>query len=159
MKKNKYHYVFFLILMALAMAFVLFYKWWSVIDDDDISCHAEYNLKSYGVIMKVSIYLSINYNNHANIDMIGDITDQGKNYKVSRYYDFNYEKASSQRYRLTNLKLSKRESDNALDTQVMSLIFNLDSKKETVINITKIMNSYVIGNMHSPFLICVRYLD
>lgn len=118
------------------------------------SCTADYNVIQPDLMISSDVYLIMDEEGDASFDVVGSLKYKENIYRISRKYTFNYQWTGEKTFKLTNIALSKRGSDNANDSQMEYLIFNYGVQSEKVINLTKIMNSYVISNVYSPLFIC-----
>ncbi len=118
-------------------------------------CSADYNATQSSLNITSSVYLIIGQKNYASFDITGSLQYKEQFYKVSRKYTFNYRRIGDKNFQLTNISLSKRAADDASDIQMEHLIFNYSSNSEKIMQVTKIMNAYVIGNAYSPLFICI----
>lgn len=68
---------------------------------------------------------------------------------------FNYQKEGDGIYRIFNITTIKYPSDDSPDALIDSVFFSTSHENERFMNLTKIKNAYVIGNLHSPVFMCV----
>lgn len=99
-------------------------------------------------------YLNMDEERDASFDITGTLKYKENTYRISIKYTFKYQWIDKKTFKLSNISLSKRGSDNASDSQMEYLMFNYDVQSEKVISLTKIMNSYVVSNVYSPLFIC-----
>lgn len=102
-----------------------------------------------------TIRLVLNTDNSGYIAFSGNINLHEKVMTLYREFRFTYEKESNGLYRLSNIETVKHSSDNAPDTLIDSVFFSTHHEKARYMTLGKIMNSYIIGNLHSPVFICV----
>lgn len=153
--KINYKPYFLAIVIIISILFVVILRTLHKSEMQTINCRAELNAIQSDVVMTLSVYLNMDQQSTSHINITGNISEKDKKYKVSRSYTFNYEDMGKDRYRLTNLKLSKRINDNVPDPLSGKIIFNLNARTPELIGIKKTKKSYVIGDSFSPLFICV----
>lgn len=102
-----------------------------------------------------TIRLVLNADNSGYIAFSGNINLHEKVMTLYREFRFTYEKESNGLYKLSNIETVKHSSDNAPDTLIDSVFFSTHNDKARYMTLGKIMNAYIIGNLHSPVFICV----
>lgn len=89
------------------------------------------------------------------IALSGNVSEYGKVMTLSRDLNFKYEKENKNIYKMTNIETVKHSKDNVPDALFNSMFLSTQHEKARYMTVDKIMNSYVIGNLHSPVFICV----
>lgn len=88
------------------------------------------------------------------MDMTGRVETTGNHYVTSRTIKFSYLSEGDNIYYLEDMSTDKYASDNTPDNLMNSVFFSI-SKKGRYMTLEKINNGYIVGNLHSPVLICV----
>jgi len=104
---------------------------------------------------KVNVFLQLQKNERGLFDITGKADVDGENFDIARTYHFNYEKQSGSVYHLTDITTSRRNYENVDDVLMNSLFFSTTQEDGRYLRMTKMENSYVIGNLHSPVFICI----
>lgn len=154
--KSKKITLTFISLVFMMMIVISFHNFISIKENEYNECHAGYNFNNNNSEIHLDMYLVMSKEHIAHLSVLGLVKDNGLNHMISRYYTFNYEKLSERRYKLKNITLSKHISDNANSIMIPSSLFDLDTNSTAVINVTKLMNGYVIGDLYSPIFICIN---
>jgi len=103
----------------------------------------------------LNLFLQLQKNGSGLIDMTGKVDIQGESFDVARIYNFNYEKQGESVYHLTDINTSLRSSETIDDTVMNNAFFSTTPKEGRYLRMTKMGNSYVIDNLHSPIFICI----
>lgn len=103
----------------------------------------------------LNIFLQFQKDGSGIIDMTGKVDIQSGSFDVARIYHFNYEKQGGSVYHLTDITTSLRSSETVDDTVMNNLFFSTTPKEGRYLRMTKMGNSYVIDNLHSPIFICI----
>lgn len=103
----------------------------------------------------LNIFLQLQKNGSGLIDLTGKVDTQGKNFEVARTYYFNYEKQGDSVYHLTQINVSSRSYETVDHTLMNNLFFSTTPKEGRYLRMTKMENSYVIDNLHSPIFVCI----
>lgn len=104
---------------------------------------------------RLNIFLQVKRNGSAFFDITGKVDHLGKSYDVARTYNFNYQKESDLVYHLTQMSISERSPDTVDNNLMNSLFFSTNQKDGQYMRVTKMENSYVVNNLHSPIFICI----
>lgn len=99
--------------------------------------------------------LVMNPNRKGYISFSGKILYEKKTMTFFRDIRFNYQKEGDGIYRIFNITTIKYPSDDSPDALIDSVFFSTSHENERFMNLTKIKNAYVIGNLHSPVFMCV----
>jgi len=103
----------------------------------------------------LNIFLQLQKNGSGLIDLTGKVDTQNGSFDVARIYHFNYEKQGESVYHLMDINTSLRSSETIDDTTMNNLFFSTTPKEGRYLRMTKMENSYVIDNLHSPIFICI----
>ena len=117
------------------------------------SFRMQYNNPDFSA--RLNIFLQLQKNGTAFFDIIGKADYFGKNYDIARTYHFNYQKESDLVYHLTQISTSRRSPDTVDDNLMNSLFFSTTQKGGQYMRMTRMENSYIINNLHSPLFICI----
>ena len=104
----------------------------------------------------LSLTLVMNPNMRGYISFSGDISLEEKKMVLSREINFSYKKDSDGIYKLYDFKTSKRLRDTAPDTIVDHFLFSSTHEKARLMTLSKIQNTFLIGNLHSPVFMCIK---
>lgn len=104
---------------------------------------------------KVNVFLQLQKDGRGFFDITGKADVDGENFDIARTYHFNYEKQRSSVYHLTEITASHRNYENVNNTLMNSLFFSTAQENGRYLRMTKMENSYVIGNLHSPLFVCI----
>lgn len=99
--------------------------------------------------------LVMNPDHSGYIAFSGSMKSNDKIMTLFREIRFTYEKESDDIYKISDIETVKHLRDNAPDTLVDSVFFSTSHEKARYMTVSKIMNAYVIGNLHSPVFMCV----
>lgn len=103
----------------------------------------------------INVFLQLQKNGSGLIDLTGKVDSQGATFEVARTYHFNYEKQGDSLYHLTQINTSLRSSETVDDNLMNNLFFSTTPKEGRYLRMTKMENSYVINNLHSPIFVCI----
>ncbi|MCS3430975.1 hypothetical protein [Klebsiella sp. BIGb0407] len=103
----------------------------------------------------LNIFLQLQKNGSGLIDLTGKVDTAAGSFDVARIYHFNYEKQGDSVYHLADITTSLRSSETVDDTLMNNLFFSTTPKEGRYLRMTKMENSYVIDNLHSPIFICI----
>ncbi|KFK93399.1 hypothetical protein IV04_17190 [Serratia sp. Ag1] len=102
-----------------------------------------------------TLTLVVNPNKSGYIALSGNVFYQGKPMILFREIRFRYEKETHDIYKLYDIETVKNSRDNTPDSLIESVFFSTKHQKPRYMIVRKIMNAYVIGNLHSPVFMCV----
>lgn len=145
----------FMVIFSMMVIAISFHCLTFIKENEYNECHADYNFINNNSEIHLDMYLVMRKNHIAHLSALGIVQDKGLKYMISRHYTFNYEKISGRRYKLKNITLSKYISDNANNIMIPGSLFDLDTNSAAIINVSKLMNGYVISDLYSPIFICV----
>lgn len=119
-------------------------------------CTAAFTLRDTqsDFLASFNIFIYMRENNTGYLDMEGKASSKGESYKIARSYSFNYRVRPDGIYHLTEVKISKRASDNVMDVLMNKLIFSNDTATGRYMKVTPLHNSYVVSNLYSPLFVC-----
>ena len=103
----------------------------------------------------LNTFLQLQKDGSGLIDLTGKVDTHGQSFEVARTYHFNYEKQGDSLYHLTQINTSSRSSETVDDNLMNNLFFSTTPKEGRYLRMTKMENSYVINNLHSPIFVCI----
>ncbi|MBS0849428.1 hypothetical protein [Citrobacter sp. JGM124] len=126
-------------------------------DKVDYHCSTSFRMQHNdpGFVARLNIFLQVKRDGSAFFDIIGKVDYLGEIYDVARTYHFNYQKESDSVYHLTQMNISRRSPETVDDKLMNSLFFSTTQEGGQYMRVTKMKNSYVINNLHSPLFVCI----
>lgn len=156
-KKN----LFFISIMTFSALSILVFVLYSNVKQNASSllkgeCFAQFIKldKTENTLAKIDFYLNFNEKGFGYIDMSGKLNAVNSGI-IARSYKFRYNFHSENMIHLSQIQQTKRAADNADENLMKKMILSIDTKPGLYVKVTKLLNSYVIGNVYSPLFICV----
>ncbi|WP_300000347.1 hypothetical protein [uncultured Cedecea sp.] len=117
------------------------------------SFQMKYNKPEF--IAKLNIFLQLQRDGRGIFDISGKVYSQGETFDVARTYHFIHQREGGTVYHLTDIKTSRRNYESVDETLMNSLFFSATQKEGRYLRMTKMENSYIIDNLHSPVFVCI----
>ncbi|UWM63221.1 hypothetical protein [Enterobacter sp. CP102] len=123
----------------------------------DINCTTVFSVNNKELKFSSSLngFFAFRPNGTGYSELAGNATSGDFNHVISRGVTFDYEKQSSNTYILKSLKLVKHTSDTADDDLMDRAFFSMSNEPYRYMSLYKIKNGFIMGNLHSPVLVCV----
>ncbi|HHU0636855.1 TPA: FidL-like protein [Enterobacter hormaechei subsp. xiangfangensis] len=149
--------VLLLLIMLLSVLGNAIYFYLNRGDRLDVSCVSVLRTHEYAIGFKstetATLVMSPNHSGY--ISFSGKVFYENKTMQFFREIRFNYHKEGDGNYKIFDINTFKHPSDNAPDALIDSVFFSTSQEKSRFMNLTKIYNAYVIGNLHSPVFMCI----
>jgi len=101
-------------------------------------------------------YLLMGNDNKGYFNMSGTVTSNAVTWQVERSYGFSYQRQKDGIYHLTNITMSRRNADNAVDEVMSKVLISPDLNHGRYIKIKELGNAFVLRGVYSPTLMCVQ---
>lgn len=103
----------------------------------------------------LNVFLQLQKDGTGLMDVNGKVDTQDGRFEVARTYNFDYEKEGDSIYHLTDIQTSLRSSETIDDNLMDNFFFSIRPKEGRYLRMTKMENSYIVGNFYSPVFICI----
>lgn len=101
-------------------------------------------------------WLLMGNDNKGYFNISGTVTSNAVTWQVERSYSFNYLRQKDGIYHLTNITMSRRNADNAVDEVISKVLISPDLNHGRYIKIKELGNAFVLQGVYSPTLMCVQ---